>query len=249
MRHYPVLLEWGPQGARRAAERGDAIVIVDVLSFSTASIVACDYYGGALVVANDAELEEHRQASGLRFRMFRLWQFLSNPHQRQLELNEAIVMPQSMGALCTRIAKQTPGAGNISAGGIINAEATADEIVKILEEADRWVNGVTLVLCGEFYPRVFYPGFSPEFIFALEDQIGAGAILSYLPENLSLTPEGQAAVAIFNAAKNNLQEWGMQISSERILDESESIQHAFSLNHYATVPGLIHGNTWDSLRG
>src|SRR5436309_15693141 len=37
---YRCRLEWGPEGARRGAERGDILVIVDTLSFSTTVVTA-----------------------------------------------------------------------------------------------------------------------------------------------------------------------------------------------------------------
>jgi 2-phosphosulfolactate phosphatase len=43
----PVALEWGPVGARTLAERSDVVVVVDVLSFSTALTIAVER--GALV--------------------------------------------------------------------------------------------------------------------------------------------------------------------------------------------------------
>ena len=37
-----VALEWGPVGARTLAERSDVVVVVDVLSFSTALTIAVE---------------------------------------------------------------------------------------------------------------------------------------------------------------------------------------------------------------
>jgi 2-phosphosulfolactate phosphatase len=37
---YRCRLEWGRRGARVAAERGDVLVVVDVLCFSTATVTA-----------------------------------------------------------------------------------------------------------------------------------------------------------------------------------------------------------------
>ena len=45
---YRCRLEWGWQGAKAAAERGDILVVVDVLSFSTSAATAI-HYGGSII--------------------------------------------------------------------------------------------------------------------------------------------------------------------------------------------------------
>lgn len=40
---YEIKVEWGERGVRAAAERGDIIVIVDVLSFSSAVTAAVEH--------------------------------------------------------------------------------------------------------------------------------------------------------------------------------------------------------------
>ena len=44
---YHCRLDWGRRGVRQAAERGDILVIVDTLSFSTAVVTAV-HYGGLI---------------------------------------------------------------------------------------------------------------------------------------------------------------------------------------------------------
>src|SRR5437588_8489514 len=51
---YRCRLDWGPQGVRQAAERGDILVIVDTLSFSTAAVTAV-HYGGLIYPCSPEE--------------------------------------------------------------------------------------------------------------------------------------------------------------------------------------------------
>ena len=60
----PVALEWGPVGARTLAERSDVVVVVDVLSFSTALTIAVER--GARVWPHTGG--ESRPAAGPRHR-------------------------------------------------------------------------------------------------------------------------------------------------------------------------------------
>src|SRR5689334_1221675 len=55
---YPVRLEWGRDGARRAAERGDIVVIVDVLRFTT-TVATAVHHGVALIPCGTPEEAEH----------------------------------------------------------------------------------------------------------------------------------------------------------------------------------------------
>ena len=51
---YRVKLEWGRRGARVAAERGDVVVIVDVLRFST-TVATALHWGGAIYPCLETE--------------------------------------------------------------------------------------------------------------------------------------------------------------------------------------------------
>ena len=52
---YRCRLDWGHDGTRRATERGDVLVIVDVLSFSTAVATAVHYGGIIYPCAQDED--------------------------------------------------------------------------------------------------------------------------------------------------------------------------------------------------
>jgi 2-phosphosulfolactate phosphatase len=60
---YQCRVEWGLRGAREAAERGDILIVVDVLSFSSAVVTAHHY--GAIIYPHPT----HEQAQEYADRM------------------------------------------------------------------------------------------------------------------------------------------------------------------------------------
>ncbi|WP_309718974.1 hypothetical protein [Armatimonas sp.] len=248
-RHYPVLLEWGPQGARRAAERRDAVFIIDVLSFSTASVTACSYYGRVFVASNETEFQVLQQQSSYRFQTFNLFHFVYNSglrrhvhgaEDRELDDQDAFVMPRNIGSLCTKIA------AHAYAAAIVNAKACADLIVDFIQQDIDHIGGVTLLMCGDFYPAIAHPYFTPDYVFFVEDQLGAGAILSYLPDNISLTADGLAAKAVFESARGDLKNWIFKAIGPRADKEQECLEHSISLDLYDFVSFLSEGCYWDT---
>ena len=82
------------------------------------------------------------------------------------------------GATCSRYAGQVP---YLFVGALVNAQATALAVSKVLEKNE--AQNVTVIACGERWKTPLEDG---ALRFAVEDYLGAGAILSYLQCEKSL---------------------------------------------------------------
>lgn len=132
------------------------------------------------------------------------------------------------GATCSRYARQVP---YLFVGTLVNAQATAFAVSSLLERQDV---DVTIIACGE---RWQMPSEDGELRVAIEDYLGAGAILSYLSQEKS--PEAYVCEGAFIQAQNCLETLLWDCGSGRELRakgfEGDVISAA-RLNVYDTVP-------------
>ena len=192
-----VVCEWGPQGARKLSESCEVTVIVDVLSFSTCvdiaagrSIVVYPYSGPweeaeAFAQKHGAVLARHRGEGGFSLSPTA---FATAPHV------ERIVLPSPNGSTLTLLAAQK---SQVLCGCLRNAAAIAEacaryESVGVVPAGEKWWSDMSL---------------RP----ALEDWLGAGAIIAHLPGDRS--PEARAAAAAFEVHQANLLETLMAVPS------------------------------------
>ncbi len=236
---YRCRLEWGRDGARRAAARGDILVIVDVLSFSTAVATALEHgvvihpcaHGedGALLAERfDAELAVHRRdvPSAGRFSLSPMSFLGAEPGAR-------VVLPSPNGATCSRHAPEVP---HLLVGALVNASAVGSALRKMLADGD---HPVTVVACGE---RWIDPGEDGELRFAIEDYLGAGAIISRL--GCSRSPEALLCERGFHAMRDHLESTLLECGSGWELIEKgyrDDVIHASKLDLYTTVPAMRGG--------
>lgn len=197
-----VHVEWGPIGARLAAERGHAVIVVDVLSFSTTLTVAAERgidtwvysgpelqrLGGAEAVARSlrATSTVSRRRSGAADLSLSPAALLAAPPMR------AALFTSLNGAHAVSAADSCPW---LAVGCLRNRSAVARLAAAWLRESpDR---RLTVVACGERWSSVSsQEGLRP----ALEDWIGAGAIVGGLLQvGVSASPEAHAAAAAFAA--------------------------------------------------
>jgi 2-phosphosulfolactate phosphatase len=194
---YDARLEWGPHGIRRLAPACDVIVIVDVLSFSTAVDVAVGR--GAEVLPyrwqdkKEAAFAEHHHAflAGGRAGAGADQPFCLSPSSLlALPPGSRLVLPSPNGSALAFGAAEA-GASAVFAGCLRNAAAVAaaaraaGKTVGVVAAGERW-HGAT----GPLRP-------------ALEDLLGAGAVLSALGA-ASPSPEARAAMAAFAEATDDL---------------------------------------------
>jgi 2-phosphosulfolactate phosphatase len=189
---YAARFDWGVTGLRRLAPTADIVVIVDVLTFTTAVDAALS--AGAVVLpyrwrdptaATFAERAGARLAAGRAETRASGGPSLSPPSLATgLAPGDRLVLPSPNGATC---AVEAAALGcRVVAACLRNAPAVAGFVAAL---------GGSVLVCaaGERWPD---GSLRP----AYEDLVGAGAVLAALADR---SPEADAAAAAFTAASAN----------------------------------------------
>lgn len=215
--------EWGAP-ALTALHPADVIVVVDVLSFTTCVDVAVSR-GAAILPypwadpSAEAFAREHGAELAGRRRVARY--SLSAQSFLDAPAGLRCVLPSPNGAGVTLAAGATPSV--VFAAALRNARAVADAAQRagttfnVIPSGERWMD-------GSMRP-------------SLEDWLGAGAVLRWLPGSRS--PEAQAAVALFERYRGTLLDTLQQCSSGRELMERgqlKDLELAADLDASSTVP-------------
>ncbi|MEW6737755.1 MAG: 2-phosphosulfolactate phosphatase [Acidobacteriota bacterium] len=231
---YRCKLDWGWYGSRKAAERGDIIVIVDTLSFSTAVITAV--HNGAIIypcpLTDDPikfALQVDAEAAVARKDVPSKGRFSLSPlTYLNLAPNIRIVLQSPNGAMCACSGKDVP---YLFIGTLINAKAVAGAVSKILNGSDL---AVTIIACGE---RWTHSNEDAGMRVAIEDYLAAGAILSYLVEEKS--PEALICEGAFLQFQSRVSEMLWDCSSGQELREkgfAEDVRYSAQIDLYNSVP-------------
>ncbi|WML56164.1 2-phosphosulfolactate phosphatase [Neobacillus sp. PS2-9] len=234
---YECRVEWGRRGAREAAERGDIIIIVDVLSFSSTVITALRY--GAIIYPYPRTLDGKKFAEkiGGEFILGRAEAAqigaptLSPVSFGQNHNNKKYVLTSLNGAYCTWIASQVPA---LLIGSLLNAKSVAAAANQLRKQTKA---NITVIPCGEQWEgsREYEDTLRP----AIEDYLGAGAILSYIEGKKS--PEAEFCMTSFLHSKDKLNNFIWDCGSGRELRKrgyEADVNHCSRLNVYPTVPLL-----------
>ena len=229
---YRVRFDWGRRGAQAAAERRDGLVVVDVLRFSTAAITAV-HHGGRLFPCGWTEdlaafaSRVGAETGGHRPPPLSL-STLSPRRYLDGEPGARIALASPNGATCVRYARDVPA---LLVGAFVNAAAAASAVRALLASD---APAVTVLACGERWQS---PSEDGELRFAVEDYLGAGAILSFLPEGRS--PEAEVCALAFQGARDRLETLLRECGSgQELLDKGlvEDVAFAARLDLYDTVP-------------
>lgn len=224
---FNVRFEWGHKGAYLLGPVSDVIIVVDVLSFSTAVEIATSQ--GAVVYpyrwkdetvydfaeSISAEVADRENGNGY---------CLSPASLQSLPPGIRLVLPSPNGShICF-----STGSTHTMAGCLRNSRAVA-------ESAMRKGRDVTVIAAGERWEDdTLRPCF--------EDTVGAGAIIRHLTGTLS--PEAEAAAAVFEKTSSSLLEHIKRCSSgkEKISrGEGRDLVLASELDISVCVPVLTDG--------
>ncbi|MDX2646512.1 2-phosphosulfolactate phosphatase [Streptomyces sp. PA03-1a] len=195
---HGVRFEWGPEGARRIGAHVACLVVVDVLSFTTAVTVAVEAGTAVHPYAwRDATAAAYARRVGARLAVGRRevserspWS-LSPAALRRAPYTPRLVLPSPNGST---IAAAAGEAATVVAACLRNATAVGawlarhgygvrDRPVAVIAAGERWPDGTLRP--------------------ALEDLLGAGAVVTALRGHapaVTLSPEARAAAAAFTGA-------------------------------------------------
>ena len=233
---FELRCEWGEQGVFKLAPISDVVIIVDVLSFSTCVEIATnnraiifpyqwkDESATDYAKSINAEVASRQRKSNNGYS-------LSPCSLINIPAGVRLVLPSPNGASLSLRTGQTP----TLAGCLRNCKAIAHfaqsygSKIAVIPAGEKWEDGTLRP--------------------AIEDLVGAGAILSYLEGRLS--PEAEVAVAAFCSVKENLLTTLRQCSSGKELIArgfATDIELAAAINTSSCVP-LLTDNAYVKQEG
>ncbi|MEU2429304.1 2-phosphosulfolactate phosphatase [Streptomyces sp. NPDC007861] len=242
-----IRFEWGAAGARHVAPHVSCLVVVDVLSFTTAVSVAVD--AGTRVFPyrwRDASAEEYAARVGAALAVGRRevgagtpWS-LSPAALRRAPFTPRLVLPSPNGSA---IAAEAAGLGvTVVAASLRNARAVAQWLTT--QEYGTPDRPLAVVAAGEQWPD---GSLRP----ALEDQLGAGAVISMRRDlgDLGAThpsPEAAAAAAVWDTTADPATvlhrcHSGRELTQGAHGGFAEDVDIAAELNGSKAVPVLTDG--------
>lgn len=225
---YDIRCEWGLRGAEVLAPVCDAMVVVDVLSFTTAVSVAVNRGGVVFPYRwkDDSRLAFAQEVGAVLAGPRGTGTYSLSPLSlRSVKSGERIVLPSPNGSTISLATGNTP----TYAGCLRNARAVA---VAAMRHGPR----IGVIPCGERWSddATLRP--------ALEDLIGAGAVIAELKGTRS--PEATAAVWAFEGAAASLRETiGACASGKELIERGhpQDVEIACDLGADAKAPWLVGG--------
>jgi 2-phosphosulfolactate phosphatase len=225
---YALRCEWGAHGVRQLSLISDVLIVVDVLSFSTAVDIAVS--NGAVIFpygSRDVGTEEYARARSAHIAEKVRTQSgfsLSPASLRQVPPGYRLVLPSPNGAaLC------------LAGGGRVTFTACLRNADAVALAARQFGSTFAVIPAGERWPD---GSLRP----SIEDWIGAGAVLARLPGRPS--PEAAMAIAAFESLGRVC---GPMLegssSGKELIDRGfgEDVALAAALDVSANVPRLQDG--------
>ena len=147
-----------------------------------------------------------------------------------IESHTRIVLASPNGATCIRYARRVP---ILLVGALLNAQSVAHALSHVLQTTER---AITILSCGERYVD---PDADGPLRHALEDDLGAGAIISYL--SCEKSPEARACEGAFIHLRDDLPAALTHCpSGQELCDKgfAADVAHAAQLNWSNAVPTM-----------
>jgi 2-phosphosulfolactate phosphatase len=185
---YGIRCEWGEKGILQLAPISDVIILVDVMSFSTCVSIAVSR--GAIVYPY-----RFKDETSLHYVQSMNAELAGVRENGKYSLSPVSMLDIPQG---TRIVLPSPNGSTLalSTGNIPTLTGCFRNAKAVAETAMKMGNKIGIIPAGEKWEL------DNSLRFAIEDIIGAGAIIQHIQGNRS--PEAQMAVDIYKAVSTNL---------------------------------------------
>ena len=239
---YQCRMDWGTRGVLEASKRGDIIILVDILSFSSA--VTSAVHHGVIIypftgIGDINEFGEKINADVCLLDRMKARE-LNLPSLSITSFNEShkdkkYVVSSINGATCVSVAGEND---YIFLGCLLNSTAVAKTANQVQEEK---LLNITVIASGERWsslgnePKELRPN--------IEDYLGAGAILELL--NGTKSPEAKVCISSYQNSKKEIVELIKDSSTGREVINMgfpEDVEFSSQVGLFNEVPILTKDN-------
>lgn len=240
-----VQLDWNVEGVRYALKNCDVVVIVDTLRFSTAVVTAVAHGFTVYPVADQKEGEilgisiggAVAGKPGKAKYTISPHSFLRAGHKD----TRKVVLFSPNGATCAALAQRND---MVYIGCLLNARAIGEYVSRVAIQHN---HNVTVVAAGEQRAidngeRVVYDKRASNPVFAIEDYLSCGAIISYT--ELAKSAEARLCELAYRSARKKIKDLMFDSFSGKYLVQhklGEDVEYAAQLNIYDVIPVVRNG--------
>jgi len=222
---YDIRFDWGEQGLAALLPFSEVVVIVDVLSFSTCVDVGLSRGGIIYPARSSTHAEELAMLQNAAVAGSRGERYSLSPRSfLGIASGDRVVLPSPNGGTLSALTGTHPTFTSClrNAQAVAMAASQLGKAIAVIGAGEEWAEG--------------------EKRFAVEDLLGAGAVVAAL--NGSVSPEAAVARAAFDTLKTRLEPTLLECVSGRELigrGHAGDIVLASPLNVSASIPFLQEG--------